>query len=299
MRAVVAYRGSDDGPGALLLGAALRRTTGAELSVVAVLPRVSFGGEDRADKEYRDFLDEVAARARQDADAALAADGRTVDFERVSSTSVAAGLAQAAEDRSADVLILGCAAAATAGSVVLGSVAERLLHSSPVPVMLAPHEWNAGAGPSFTRLTCAYAGTARSREALVASCVLAERYGLDLRVATFVPRAATMYPLEVGLDAEDMVAAQWAEQVVEVHEEARELCKEHGIDDVELVVGRGRGWAGALQAVPWRDDEVLVFGSSRLGQIARVFLGSNASRILRNTPVPTLVVPCGTTSWSS
>jgi nucleotide-binding universal stress UspA family protein len=38
---------------------------------------------------------------------------------------------------------------------------------------------------------------------------------------------------------------------------------------------------------------VLVVGSSRLGPVARVFLGSNSTKIIRSSPVPVLVIPRG------
>jgi hypothetical protein len=36
---------------------------------------------------------------------------------------------------------------------------------------------------------------------------------------------------------------------------------------------------------------MLVVGSSRLGPVAKVFLGSSATKIIRSSPVPVLVVP--------
>jgi nucleotide-binding universal stress UspA family protein len=36
---------------------------------------------------------------------------------------------------------------------------------------------------------------------------------------------------------------------------------------------------------------VLVVGSSELGPVAQVFLGSRASKIVRHSPVPVVVVP--------
>jgi nucleotide-binding universal stress UspA family protein len=36
---------------------------------------------------------------------------------------------------------------------------------------------------------------------------------------------------------------------------------------------------------------VLVIGSSELGPAARVFLGSRATKIMRHSPVPVVVVP--------
>ncbi len=300
MKAVVAYRGGDDSPEALVLAATLRRTTGAELVVVAVLPPVSdHPGIARVDLEYRDWLDTVAAEARGRAGSVLSPHNPAATaFRRVESGSVAAGLVSAADDAAADVLVLGSARAATDGSWLMGSVAERLLHSSPTPLLLAPQGYAGGPDACFDRLTCAFAGTDRSREALAAAAALAERFGLDLRVATFVPRAETMYPPEVGFDAEDLVAAQMAEQAAGLHDEAMSIAKEAGVGNVDTVVARGKGWDGALRGLPWTPGDVLVFGSSRLGPLARVFLGSTASKILRHTPVPALVIPAGTSTWA-
>ncbi len=39
------------------------------------------------------------------------------------------------------------------------------------------------------------------------------------------------------------------------------------------------------------DGDVLAVGSSSLGPVARVFLGSRASKIIRHSSVPVVVVP--------
>ncbi len=90
------------------------------------------------------------------------------------------------------------------------------------------------------------------------------------------PRA----PIEagVGQSGEDAVVAQWTEDVA-------------GALDHELVVGRGETWDEALDDVDWADGDVLVVGSSSVGPLARVFLGSRAAKIVRHSPVPVVVVP--------
>ncbi len=173
----------------------------------------------------------------------------------------------------------------------MGSVADRLLHSSPAALLLAPRGYDPKEGAAFSGLTVAYAGTAHSRDALAAACLLAQEFDVPLRVATFVPRAKTMYPPETGFDAEDLVSAQWAEQAVALHDEALEFCRSVGVSDVSTAVGRGNGWDGALSGLDWDEGEVLIIGSSRLGPLARVFLGSTATKIMRHSPVPVLVVP--------
>jgi nucleotide-binding universal stress UspA family protein len=59
------------------------------------------------------------------------------------------------------------------------------------------------------------------------------------------------------------------------------------------VVGVGEDWGEAVEDVPWEDGDVLVVGSSSIGPIARVFLGSRATKIIRHSPVPVVVVPRG------
>ena len=56
--------------------------------------------------------------------------------------------------------------------------------------------------------------------------------------------------------------------------------------------GAGPGGRGqAFEDVGWQEGDVLVVGSSALGPIAQVFLGSRATKILRHSPVPVVVVP--------
>jgi nucleotide-binding universal stress UspA family protein len=100
-----------------------------------------------------------------------------------------------------------------------------------------------------------------------------------------------MYPSEVGYDAERLVVEQWRQQALEAQEKA--LATLPGGVEVEAGVFSGRDWEDALDSLPWEDGEVLVVGSSRLGPVARVFLGSNSTKIIRSSPVPVLVIPRG------
>jgi nucleotide-binding universal stress UspA family protein len=96
------------------------------------------------------------------------------------------------------------------------------------------------------------------------------------------PRAP--YTSGVGREADDSVVVQWIE-------EGGAAVREVLPDDAECVVGVGEDWAEAIDDIPWKDREVLVVGSSSIGPIARVFLGSRATKIIRHSPVPVVVVP--------
>jgi nucleotide-binding universal stress UspA family protein len=96
----------------------------------------------------------------------------------------------------------------------------------------------------------------------------------------------TMFPPEVWLRAEDFILAQLASQ-------AREMLaqlKTDGVvgDDVVLQAATGDD---AIDAADWLEGDLLGIGTSPVGGIARVFLGSRGSKILRHSPVPVLVLP--------
>ena len=98
-----------------------------------------------------------------------------------------------------------------------------------------------------------------------------------------------MYPPEVGLDAETSILQSWAL----ASREALAALKTNGIvdDDVQLQVATGNGWDQALDAPDWDDGDLLAIGTSPQGPIARVFLGSKGTKIVRHSPVPVLVLP--------
>jgi nucleotide-binding universal stress UspA family protein len=59
---------------------------------------------------------------------------------------------------------------------------------------------------------------------------------------------------------------------------------------VDVVVGQGGTWADALNDVSWGSGEVLAVGTSS-SAVSRFFLGSHASKIVRNSPVPVFLWP--------
>ena len=98
-----------------------------------------------------------------------------------------------------------------------------------------------------------------------------------------------MFPPEVGLRAEDSILEQLASQA----RETLAQLKTDGVvgDDMVLEVATGNGWNEALDDADWQDGDLLAIGTSPVGGIARVFLGSRGSKILRHSPVPVLVLP--------
>ena len=99
----------------------------------------------------------------------------------------------------------------------------------------------------------------------------------------------TIYPPEAGLRAEDSILEQLASHA----RETLAQLKTDGVvcDDVVLQVATANGWDEAINAADWQEGDLLAIGTSPVGGIARVFLGSRGSKILRHSPVPVLVLP--------
>ena len=47
----------------------------------------------------------------------------------------------------------------------------------------------------------------------------------------------------------------------------------------------------ALDKADWQDGEILALGTRPRDEIRRVFLGSRSAKIIRESPVPVLVLP--------
>jgi nucleotide-binding universal stress UspA family protein len=288
---VVGYRAGKVGLSGLHLAVRVARTLGTSLTVATIVPRPwltpSLG---RRDAEYEDWAEHLAADSAKEAARFLtkAADGIEVAYVQRAHRSVSGGLIEIVEDVGAEMLVLGSLPSGGRGQVVIGSTADWLLHASPVPVAISPRGYRSHAG-GLSRLTCAYSATPDSLHVVRRCYEFGQRFGIPVRVITFAVRGKTMYPPEVGLHAEDSILDAWAKQARQILED----LKTEGIigDDVALQVATGRSWKEALDKAGWEEGEILALGTRPRGDVYRVFLGSRSAKIIRESPVPVLILP--------
>jgi len=289
---IVGYLAGKAGISALHLGVEAARTLRTSLAVVTVVPKPwTTVSPARIDAEYAQYADKLAADSAGQAKECVAKldPALEVTFHKYAHRSAPGGLLDAVDELKAEALVLGSASDGSLGQVVVGSTADRLLHSSPVPLAICPRGYRGSKTHGLTRITAAYPGTEESLHVVERVALLAAQLEVPMRVITFAVRGRTMYPPEVGLNAEDTLLASWASQA----RGALAALKTNGVvgDDVELQVVTGHGWDQALDAAAWDDGEVLAIGTSPQGAIARVFLGSKGTKIIRHSPVPVLVLP--------
>ncbi|GAA2181141.1 universal stress protein [Leucobacter tardus] len=274
------------------LGVLLARSYRQELVVVSICastwpPRIG-----RRDAAVQEALVAGADAVLDEARALVPAD-LTATYETRTASSARRGLLDAAAAHGAVRLVVGAAGVAVEGVIAVGSVSTGLLQSADVPVAIAPHGFTAGPKDRLERVTAAYSGSETSAELVLGAAAVAADAGADFRVASFATRPQAVTEAAIGFTVEEDVIDEWAE-VIRAHTEEiladiAEFAERPR--SVDVVVGAGDTWADAISAVGWRAAEVLLVGSSSLGPLARISLGSHAMKIVRHAPVPVVLVP--------
>ncbi|MDW4571692.1 universal stress protein [Microbacterium sp. M3] len=281
-RIVVGYTATDAGADAVALGTRLAAAADAALDLVLVLP-----AEDRSvitppDASYDRYL--VAQAEAWLAEASATVPGAVTHATHVRfGDSFAEGLIAAAHEFAASLIVVGAANGGLRGRHRLGTVANELLHSSDVPVALAPEGTRRTRVNGVSRVTAAI-GTRPGASALLdASVRLASATGARLRLLSLV---SVDLPASVDTGVIRIAGAAHADDVLGKALDALP----QGID-ADVVVARGDSIEDAVAHLGWEPGELAVVGSSRLAQPRRLFLGSTAAKMLHELPVPMVVVP--------
>jgi nucleotide-binding universal stress UspA family protein len=294
MTLVVGYAPDGGGSAVLHLAAMLARSAGDDVLVCAVVPAPWAPGMARIDAEYQEYLDQVADAALEEARHRMP-DAVSTMYVRRRARSAPAGLLEVAAENHAGLIVLGSSCAGGFGHVALGSVSDRLLHSSPVMTAVAPRGARSSPGAKVTRVTAACGGSDAAERLVVAAAGVAARLGAALRIAAFAVWQRPAYTTRLGTESEDLVLQEWTSRVEEVANAALEHVGElPSLPRMsETVIGRGDDWDQAMEDVEWEEGDVLVVGSSETAPVTQVFLGSRATKIVRHSPVPVVVVPRG------
>ncbi|MBM7503347.1 universal stress protein [Agromyces aurantiacus] len=280
-RVLVGYTASEGGADALALGGRIAAATDALVEVVMVLPIEARGGVVPRDPGYERHVKERSQEWLAEASATLGA-GVPTSLHIRYAESFAQGLLAAAHEFDASLIVVGAARGGLFGRTRIGSVANELLHSADLPVVIAPvGSREVPIAQGVTRITAAV-GSAPG-PVLEASVRLAGATRAPLRLLSLVP-----VDLPAGVDTSlvELTSVVGAQQVLE---DARAALPA-GIE-ATAVVATGDTIEESVRALEWHDGEVALVGSSRLAAPSRLFLGSTASKMLRELPVPLIVVP--------
>ncbi|WP_151549722.1 MULTISPECIES: universal stress protein [Corynebacterium] len=203
-------------------------------------------------------------------------------------------LTQAAKDFHADIILLGPAQAAPKGRYLAGTTADALLHASPYPLGLIPREVKLGK-KGVNRVSCALTEEAGSAAVFDHAAAVAEIYSVPLRIVAFVPDRVGNALKSTNSKLESVLADDAREHALANLDRARDsVVKHHPELQVETELATGSGWSEAMDAVKWKKSDLLVVGSEDSNPIARVFMGSHTSAVLKHARVPVMIYPTTT-----
>jgi nucleotide-binding universal stress UspA family protein len=278
MRYVVGYTPSERGADAVALASALARAQGAHLDLVYVVNRRAAGTAANAAGNRGSSAGKDVLTAEPEG-LELVPAGLEAKFHMRQAESDAAGLIDAAVEYQAGLVVVGAANNGLFKRYSVGSVANALLHASPVPVALAPRGYRRT--DPITRLTLAVGQRTGAEAAIDVAIDSAARRGVPLRLVSLVE-------LDAGGDSGENINAAHIHANTVLTEASRRLQAGH---NVSVEVAHGRTIEEAIDDLQWDDGEVLIVGSSRLGEKNKLFIGSTANKVLRALPVPMVVVP--------
>lgn len=283
MHLTVGYLATSTGDDGIALASALTKTFDADVDVVLVVRQeLPDGHPGRA--EYQQLLVERGEEWISRAIDRLTANGVSASSTVLVGESFAESLVGFAEQKDSDLIVVGGARDGFFGGHTIGPVTGALLHSSPIPVALAPRGYADDPDAAFAAVTAAVPTRAGDDNPLPFALTLASAANLAIRMLSLV-------------SAENLAEAASAREVRQLQVAAAEenlVAAGRALPDapeIESLVADGMTLESALKKLRWDDGDLLVVGSSRFAAPRRIFLGSTAARILAGVDVPVIVVP--------
>lgn len=304
LRILIAWRPGEYGTETLAYAAWLSRTTKVQIRVVSVLsrgwPLTSLARLSSNDSWVANETSTLESIIKSELKLAGLRKGMLDDdvVRVIETSSESTTICREAEDFSADLVLLGTRrnnaqdwSSLSKSGFVMGSTSDALLHYSPVPLALAvPSAKLSKHG--VTRISVCYIDTPQSHSALNKAADLAHRWEVPLRLVSFTPRGATMYPTENGYGTSSDLMVEWREQAMALLDRGVDRAHTRYPElSIDSEVASGNGWEEAISSIKWKKGDMLVLGSSTLGPFGRVFIGSSTNHIVRHSPVPMLITP--------
>ena len=283
MHLTVGYLATPTGDDGVALATALAQTFDASVDVLLVVREELPDGHPGRLK-YQQILVEHGEQWVAQAISALKAGGVDARSTVTVAESSAQALIDFAVEHSSDLIVVGGARDGFFGRHTIGPVTSALLHTSPIPVALAPRGYAEDPDDRFLEVTAAVPTRPGDDTPLPFAITLASAGEVRIRMLSLVSAENL-----AEADSAREVRAMQREAALENLALAARAVPES--PDISSLVADGMTLESALKKLNWEDGDLLVVGSSRFAAPRRVFLGSTAARILAGVDVPVIVVP--------
>ena len=193
-------------------------------------------------------------------------------------------IVEAARERAADLVVAGTHGRRGAARVFFGSVAERLVRTSPVPLITTPAgAARVGFGPRVRHVMVATDFGEPSQRARSFACGLARMFDARVTLLHVVPWLSASVARVLPAEAEVVAQAKLALKA------ELELAKQEATG-VESLLVEGDARERILAAAREMNVDLVAMGTHARRGVSRLFLGSVAEAVVRASEIPVLTI---------
>ncbi|MEN6311827.1 MAG: universal stress protein [Acidobacteriota bacterium] len=270
---------SDESRDALLHAGLFAATFGARLSALHVVPDFSpvlYESLPAAEAELTGRIERARAAAEAKIVDISRAQGIKFDSVLVRKGSPANAICEAAATEKADLIVIGRTGLSGSGRSAIGSVTNRVLHGSAVPVLVTKKR---AGGPSLRKILVPTDFSSREEVERDHAWRLAKAFKASL---------GFLYVME--LFGHDFRLTDELFKAVLAKLKSRR-AKEH--EDIEMTEDVTKAIYASDGIIEYADTHKydLIVMSTHVGKVARVLLGSTTEKVIARSSLPVFAIP--------
>jgi nucleotide-binding universal stress UspA family protein len=272
---------SEESQEALLYAGHFAKTFGARLSALHVVPDFSpvfYESLPAIEAELTGRIEEASASAKARIKQISASQGISFDSVLVRKGSPAKAICEAANSEKADLIVIGPAGTSAAGRTAIGSVANQVLRSSLVPVLVTKKKTG---GPAIRKILVPTDFSGREEIERDWAWKLAKGFKASL---------GFLYVME--LFGHDFRLTDELFKAVLEKLKARRAKEHEDVPITEDVYKAHSAAAGIIDYAAIHDYDMIVM-STHVKKVARFLLGSTTEKVIAVSPVPVFAIPPG------
>jgi nucleotide-binding universal stress UspA family protein len=192
-----------------------------------------------------------------------------------------------ADEADIDLLVMGTHGRTGVERYLLGSVTEKVLRRSDVPVLTVRDTENGSVHYPYESVLVPTDGSATAGGAADVGLDVATRYGSELHVVSIVDA------FSMGVDVRSELMTDALEDAARVAVDDIADRAGNAVGGVETAIGYGNPYKKLRQYIEENDIDLVVMGTHGRTGLERYLLGSVTEKLVRTSPIPVLTVRAG------
>ncbi|MBM2826015.1 MAG: UspA domain protein [Dehalococcoidia bacterium] len=276
-----------------------RLATGLKASVTLIhvvdttLPSTKIEADHR--DQLQRIVEEEKGRAR---DYLLTIEARLREQGIATSSEVIAGypaemLVSHAHTQSMGLIAMSTHGRSGFGRWLVGSVADRVLRTSSIPVLFFhPKEEKASSGPRLRRILLPLDGSPLAEQSIPFAVLLAKAMDLTLVLVRVAPSYPFYFSDSYSLSGAELMVEAWEALEKEASDYLSRIL--NGLQQNDLILGsrvfRGDPATKIIDLAKEFEDNIVVMSTHGRSGLNRSILGSVADKVVRNSGSPVLLI---------